>query len=145
VDRAELLRFMVVEDKAPAAPTPTMASPPARAIEVGTVEVVSEEMHRLQVELAAARSAAEVARLEGEVQAGLHQVAAEGRIIDQQVSEIAQLRTQLVDLRADRDDWRERHDARASELAAIQGLLQAERGRSWWQKLLGGPVAEISD
>jgi len=64
---------------------------------------------------------------------GWIQVAAQGRIIDQQVSDIAQ----LADTRADLDDWRERHDARAAELAATQ----AERGLPWWRRLLGGPVA----
>ncbi len=51
-------------------------------------------------------------------------------------AERSRLMAELVEARRDRDDWRERHDAREAELRA----LRAEAGLPWWRRLLPGPA-----
>jgi predicted nucleic acid-binding Zn-ribbon protein len=43
----------------------------------------------------------------------------------------------------DRDDWRDRHDAREAEVRA----LRTASGLPWWRRLISGPapVAELED
>ena len=46
------------------------------------------------------------------------------------------------DTRQERDDWRDRHDAREAELRVLQG----DKGLPWWRKLIGTrPVYELPD
>ncbi|MBT3220681.1 MAG: helix-turn-helix domain-containing protein [Proteobacteria bacterium] len=64
-------------------------------------------------------------------------------------NEAAHLRQRIRDLellvndtRQERDDWRDRHDAREAELR----VLRTEHGLPWWRKLIGvRPVYELPD
>jgi hypothetical protein len=48
----------------------------------------------------------------------------------------------VADTRQERDDWRDRHDAREAELRVLRG----EKGLPWWRKLIGvQPVHELPD
>ena len=48
----------------------------------------------------------------------------------------------VADTRQERDDWRDRHDAREAELRVLQG----DKGLPWWRKLIGTrPVYELPD
>ena len=51
---------------------------------------------------------------------------------DAALDRVARLTTELAELRRDRDDWRDRHDAVTAELAAVRSLT----GQPWWRKLL---------
>lgn len=54
-------------------------------------------------------------------------------------------REMLIELRRDRDDWRERHDATRAELTALRALMMNREGLPWWRRLLGGPTPELPD
>jgi len=56
---------------------------------------------------------------------------------------MSQLRGQLQDVAAERDDWRDRNDARESERKALRMVMASRQGGAWWRRLIGGPVAEL--
>lgn len=95
-----------------------------------------EALHRRLVEaehreqLATLRGQLAVAKAEGEI-AALR-------------TEVEALRARLtsadharIDMQRDRDDWKERHDAREAELLALRAI----RG-PWWRRLLGSSEAK---
>jgi len=99
---------------------------------VTTPDVAMLEVMELRGALALAEKDVE---LRAELAGAGHQVAAlEVRL--------AVMAAQLEDTRTERDDWRERHDAREAELVAVR----AEKGLPWWRRLLGTSLAlESSD
>ena len=53
---------------------------------------------------------------------------------DAALAQVRLLSEELDRTRRDRDDWRDRHDAREAELTA----LRTQAGGSWWRRLLPG-------
>jgi hypothetical protein len=88
------------------------------------------EVSALRAELERARMDGQLGTLRAELAAALARV----ELVEGERSRLAAL---LDEARRDRDDWRGRADALASELRA-----ERERtGRPWWRRLLPGPVA----
>ena len=95
--------------------------------EVTTVDLAHElELVKVRAELAVAMADAD----------GLRQR------LEDATRRLRDLELLVGDTRQERDDWRDRHDAREAELRVLQG----DKGLPWWRKLIGTrPVYELPD
>lgn len=100
---------------------------------------VATQVDSVHLELATLRGELEQVRLAGELQA----VRTERNSLALRLEETERRRRdEVAELRADLEDWRERHDAVRAELDALRKLSRSQ-SRGWWTRLLGGPVAAI--
>jgi hypothetical protein len=108
------------------AQTPSIVAtqPGEKAHEPGTPAMGNEAL-ALRVELVRMEGRCDVLRVE------LDAARARMELVE---AERSRLTAELVEARRDRDDWRERHDAREAELRA----LRAGAGLPWWRRLLQG-------
>lgn len=132
VNRTELLGLLATTGQKPREPDghPADAHPGAPVVTTSPamVDTPSRDAIRLaelEGRLALAELRADLVRAEAELEASRR--------------EAHQLEALVAELRRDRDDWRDRHDARAAELRAVAEAS----GTSWWRRLLGGPVVSM--
>lgn len=101
------------------------AQPGERADERPSPPAMDNEALALRMELVRMEGRCDVLRAE------LDAARARVELVE---SERARLAGLLDETRRDRDDWRERHDAREAELRA----MRTDAGLPWWRRLLPG-------
>lgn len=137
VDRNELLTYLASSGQQPRVsredPGVTLEGSARGNMNVAPPSSVELELVELRARLATAELEGRLNTQLAEVRGELAAARAELEAVRRQVN---QLDHELVDARRDRDDWRDRHDAREAELSA----LRSSGGGSWWRRLLGGPT-----
>ena len=131
IDRDELMLSLVQAGQQPRPVTTQRRSPPDQ-VRPPIVDYVRE--HNLEVQLAQAKAATEIARAEGKVVAlEVELSVVRDRLADME-RQVHQAATREEMHRLEVSDWKDRLDAKEAELAA----LRAQRGLSWWHRLLPG-------
>lgn len=99
---------------------------------------VAVELQRLRGELALARLQAELAAIAVERDTLAQRLeASTGRLQDESRRHL----DLAADLRAERDEWKDRHDAVRAELDTLRHAMVAREGLPWWRRMLDGPGA----
>jgi len=152
IDRAELVAHLLTsgatprpstDEDPPGAQTPVQ-TPGGSGVQIPPVDTrgapadttlgeaapVALELARLRGRLALAEQAGELREVRARLEAALSEVGA----LERQLSAAG---AAAEDLRRERDDWRDRHDAREAEISALRQL----QGLPWWRRLLAAPSA----
>ena len=154
VSKADLMKHLAVSGQEPAK-TPLMPmSAKGDATEGRSDEPQGDttanvrqqvELVELRGQLETERVRREVEQLRGELAALEAQKVAADERANALGLELDRTRFDLAGARGDVNEWKERYDAQASELAATRALLQQEHGMSIWQRLISGPTKALAE
>jgi hypothetical protein len=139
IERAELVALLVASEQKPRGETArTIEHSPVRAVD-GDEHLPSQDerspsgvAHLAALEVERLKGALEATKLRGALEAEQARCEALREQLAQARETGAAYRQARDDAQAERDDWRARHDALASELAALREV----RAMPWWRRLL---------